>query len=574
MSRTSLLNRSANVQDFEASNYRRANFTPVCWYDASRLTGANGSAVRFVPDRAGRSNDLVGASGTSPTLVTNALNGKSVLNFAVGAGQFLSSSPSSTWQQPAQAQPIALVAVVKFSSSSAIVVGQRGVIGTTGAILGIAAASTNVLYAYAGAALFLSGQSLADDTWHIIVVSLTPQGGSMYLDGVLVGVAESTTPFGTGGATTSVTLGKTGQNLDGQIAEAGILSGYLTHKDIADITASLSAKWGIACPATPGNVTIHDITDANGQAVRLYYSPDKLNGVAHPPLVIWNHQVSSAQLYGPTFVGSPIYYTIHDLARAGYVVAAPNNHGLSNWSQASSVADGPAAETAAAGVIGVSSFSRIVLVGMSMGGGLATVQAKRATFSAPLKGVYTIDGAVSLWGAYNHTSQAYRPSIDTAFSINAGTLSAASSVGATSVSSSVSFASGTKIVIGAGTANAETVTTTGAPTGAGPYAIPVPALANTHASAAPISDYPTKTSGYDAGAWLGTDVPSGLRWRLMASPNDASAIKAQQADVLVGILNTASPAPVEVSTVAHADGHLGVGAFYPADVISFVNRCI
>lgn len=61
-----------------------------------------------------------------------------------------------------------------------------------------------------------------------------------------------------------------------------------------------------------------------------------------------------------------------------------------------------------------------------------------------------------------------------------GTLSAASIVGATSISNSVTVASGTRIQIGTGVL-AETVVTTGAPTGAGPFAIPVPALANAHA---------------------------------------------------------------------------------------------
>jgi hypothetical protein len=60
-----------------------------------------------------------------------------------------------------------------------------------------------------------------------------------------------------------------------------------------------------------------------------------------------------------------------------------------------------------------------------------------------------------------------------------GTLSAGSSVGAVSVSSSVSISSGTRIQIDVGVLS-EVVTTTGVPTGAGPYAIPVPALKNAH----------------------------------------------------------------------------------------------
>lgn len=67
-----------------------------------------------------------------------------------------------------------------------------------------------------------------------------------------------------------------------------------------------------------------------------------------------------------------------------------------------------------------------------------------------------------------------------------GTLSALSIVGATSVSSSVSIPTTTLIQIDVGV-NAEIVTTTGVPTGAGPFAIPVPALAKPHANGVAIT---------------------------------------------------------------------------------------
>lgn len=59
-------------------------------------------------------------------------------------------------------------------------------------------------------------------------------------------------------------------------------------------------------------------------------------------------------------------------------------------------------------------------------------------------------------------------------------------VGATSVPSSVSIPTGTLIQIDTGSL-AEIVTTSGAPTGAGPYAIPVPALTKPHAMGVPIT---------------------------------------------------------------------------------------
>lgn len=67
-----------------------------------------------------------------------------------------------------------------------------------------------------------------------------------------------------------------------------------------------------------------------------------------------------------------------------------------------------------------------------------------------------------------------------------GTLSAGSSVSATSVSSSVSIPNGTLIQIDVGN-NAEIVTTSGVPTGVGPYTIPVPALTKAHLSGVAIT---------------------------------------------------------------------------------------
>jgi hypothetical protein len=67
-----------------------------------------------------------------------------------------------------------------------------------------------------------------------------------------------------------------------------------------------------------------------------------------------------------------------------------------------------------------------------------------------------------------------------------GTLAALANAGATSVQSSVSIPNGTLIQIDVGV-NAEIVTTSGVPTGAGPYAVPVPALTKGHASGVQIT---------------------------------------------------------------------------------------
>lgn len=91
----------------------------------------------------------------------------------------------------------------------------------------------------------------------------------------------------------------------------------------------------------------------------------------------------------------------------------------------------------------------------------------------------------------------------------ATTITANTTIGATSVSSTVTVPAGRVITIGAG-AGAETVTTTGAPTGTGPYLVPVPALTKAHSSgdaltasavAAGVDLAPLPTGYQDAG-WM------------------------------------------------------------------------
>ena len=67
-----------------------------------------------------------------------------------------------------------------------------------------------------------------------------------------------------------------------------------------------------------------------------------------------------------------------------------------------------------------------------------------------------------------------------------GRLAASAAAGATSISSTISIPSGTTALIGSGS-EAERVVTTGAPTGSGPYTIPVPALALAKAADRPVT---------------------------------------------------------------------------------------
>lgn len=83
-----------------------------------------------------------------------------------------------------------------------------------------------------------------------------------------------------------------------------------------------------------------------------------------------------------------------------------------------------------------------------------------------------------------------------------GTLSSSVAAGATSIQNSVSIANGTQIQIDTGV-KSEVVTTTGAPTGGGPYTIPVPALKYAHNSSVTVqpvqAPYTTTISTLNSG---------------------------------------------------------------------------
>lgn len=551
----------------------RPAFTPVCWYDASALAGANGDLVIHLPDKSGRNNDMSQSRASAPSLVTNGLNGHNVIDFAVN--KYLIGNNNSSWNQPATGLPYTFFAVCKARSGSSQVNYRAALaVNNNAPLIGLnTVALGSGVFGSFGAGQLYAPPRLDDDAWHIIIAVGNTTGASLYLDGHMVHAANSNTPAGSNALATPYYMGGSTYGFwDGQIAECGILSGPFTMEDVEALNDHLASKWGLTSAAAidPGGVVIRDITDANGQSVRLMWSPDKIS--SSPPLVIANHQQGGTNALVPT---DAIYYyaPFHNLARAGYVVAIPTNHGTDSWSSATAVADGPAAEAAAKTYFNITNFSRIVLVGYSMGGALAAVQAKSATFVAPLKGVYLIDAAVSLYTMYQSSS--YVASINTGLGINAGTLSSGVSIGATSINSSVSFSNGTVIMLGSGTANVENVTVNGTPSGSGPYTIPITAATKTHASSDRVSDYPTKALNRDPVAWSAGYVPTGLRWREVASSADTFVNKTANTDAFDTLLGTVSGGGVlEHAVITHSDGHLAVGAWWSADILAFANRCV
>lgn len=137
-----------------------------------------------------------------------------------------------------------------------------------------------------------------------------------------------------------------------------------------------------------------------------------------------------------------------------------------------------------------------------------------------------------------------------------GTLSSSSIVGATSVSSSVSIPNGTLIQIDTGVL-AEIVTTSGPPTGAGPFTIPVPALTKPHASSVAITAITTPyfhafslmNSGQGRGMPTGNAQPSTHTWTQYYGPAAAGGTR-QYSMVVISEVTLKWNAESEYLTVA------------------------
>lgn len=550
----------------------------LAWYDASKLTLANGALIDMLPDHAGNGMAQASSGTARPVVKTNSLNGLTTMTMS--ATQFMASAAGLTvWDFPNRAQPLTYVALFKMRAAASAAAARAvfcttGTSNTSGLIVAATTSSStgndSWAYPYAGAQGLGGGSGINDDNWHLVIVRMNAQGSTVLTDGYVTQAAV-TAAHGTSGAGGRLVLGAFNVAgalpLDGEFAEGGFFAGELSMKECEALTDYFRAKWNFGPTYTPKQDTIvyRDFTDANGQSYRLFTKPGTTYDTS-TPLLIWNHHQGGNTDFKPGIVG---YTTLRAAVEDGWVAVVPTNHGTDGWSSPNAVADGPAAEAAAKGVLGISNFNRIVLAGMSMGGALAVIQARLATFAAPVKGVYTIDGALSLKWMYN--TGGYKASIDTGFGIVTGTLSAAPAAGATSISSSVSFPNGTAIVIDPNGANPEYRTTNGAPSGTGPFTIPVPALSFAHASAVAVSDFPAKTSGRDPVALTAGQIPSGLRWRQVSSANDPIVQKAANNDAFYTLLGTAST--VERGHITHSGGHLEVSAFKPDGFAAFLSRC-
>lgn len=222
-------------------------------FDASKLTGANNSALVVWPDSGPSFQDLVNTStATQPTVKTNSLNGLRTVNF--GATSFIGSTQFGYGFEQGSAgytQPLTIAAVYRINST-----GSRA---ANGALTGwVSPASSNRLSiqvntsgsialfgAAAGAA---GGKPVNDDQWHITIATFDTASSSFYTDGYLVAAVNSQAHgtsvlkgFGIGAAADgSAPIGLA------DVAQVDVINGRLNRAQIDQYTQTLAAKWGLS----------------------------------------------------------------------------------------------------------------------------------------------------------------------------------------------------------------------------------------------------------------------------------------------------------------------------------------
>lgn len=261
--------------------------------------------------------------------------------------------------------------------------------------------------------------------------------------------------------------------------------------------------------------------------------------------VIWMHGAGGDQT--TPFLNVDTTAAMSDaMLNAGLIVASCHSHSPTHFSNATAISDVEALATKLRADYNITSIG---LVGQSMGGLLALNLYKTNTVNA--KYAYCISGVCDL-RKFSDGNSSFAANIATSYAMVSGTISAALSAGATSVSSSVSFPNGTVTAIGGGAANSENVTVNGAPSGAGPFTLPITATTNSHSSGAKITDYPVKTSGFDPilaaqSSWTGKSL------RFVAAPGDATVTKTAHSDAMAARV---SGFAVEGAVVTASGGHL------------------
>lgn len=378
--------------------------------DASKLTGANNSAISAWPDSSGLGHYVHQLTTSKQcTLKTNALDGKNTVSF--GATSYMERPDYGTGMGDTgvYTQPNTFFLVAKFntatnSSNRSLWSGASP--NRNNAWLD---GTTQQGYLYAGSAWPDGGTPLDDGQWHILSAVYGPTHGAFYVDGYLVTTqgtqAHGTEPFGAFylGATSLGTLTVNGA----EYAEFIHCNAAVPPDQILATSKALADKWGIALNPPPAHVAPQYVaaTDSGGINIRTWFPPNpKPSGNT---LVIWSHQHTGTEALSSSFFAYPL---IHAAINEGYIFAASRMHGDS-WGNAAALTD----------LTNLYNYvnerwpvSNVILIGGSMGG-LATASAKPFASVPNIKGCIGIDAVFDL--AAMHANASYTTTIRTAYGV-------------------------------------------------------------------------------------------------------------------------------------------------------------
>ena len=222
------------------------------WYDATALTGANGSAVTTWNDKSSIGNNLSG--GTSPTLVTSGLNGLNVVRFASNSSQYLvMSNPNSL---PLGTSSASYFAITRTSNSTATqqVFMYGSTPNTSGQNVDFGFLSNNATSDIYTTGTILDGNA-NNNTFVLISNVMTGTSANVgWVNGTSFSTTNnaslSTKNIGaTGTVAGFVGAGRLVSNiqyfLSGDIAEILIYSGALTGTQRQQVEGYLAWKWGL-----------------------------------------------------------------------------------------------------------------------------------------------------------------------------------------------------------------------------------------------------------------------------------------------------------------------------------------
>jgi hypothetical protein len=364
--------------------------------DVAGCTGSAGSTVAEVPDASGYGVNAIQIDpALRPTLRIE--SGRKHLEF--NGTTFMQALALTTWPQPNTIACVVRLPGTPPASDKTYV----GSFASGSAFLRVNNAGTPDLYA--GSAGIGGGAPLTDAAWHVVVAVFDTIGCQLYVDGLLVGGANSQaqgTAIMNGlslGATADGTLGTPVDIRQVQLCRAA-----LNPSQVMSVSRELAAKHGLTLAgSTDKSATYRDFT-INGQAARIWNSAPTATG---KPLVIWSHPHSQNDKIA---FGHLPYPLIRAVINEGWAFAASIMHGDS-WGNAASQTD---LYDLYVKVHSMQPVSKVLLAGGSMGG-LASALSVPAATIPNIKGVAGIDAVFNLANMYANAT--YTGSIKTAHGI-------------------------------------------------------------------------------------------------------------------------------------------------------------